>query len=104
MAFLIIAVTIACLVILKLTANWMKLSSVPGPFLAGISDIWRAYRQYRGQLREEILNLHSKYGSIVRYGVNSVSFNDPEAIKVIYGSRAGFVIVSKSSFSGRFYI
>lgn len=94
MSFFVVALVLCGLLVLRLAFNWMKLNSVPGPFLAGISDLWRAYRQYRGQLREDLLQLHQKHGPIVRYGVNSVSFSDPSAIQVIYGSRAGFETVS----------
>ncbi|KAE8451331.1 hypothetical protein EG329_003960 [Mollisiaceae sp. DMI_Dod_QoI] len=71
--------------------NWYKFSSVPGPILAGASDLWRAYHQYRGQLRTKLLALHKSHGTIVRYGVNDISISDPSAISVIYGSRAGFI-------------
>jgi hypothetical protein len=99
MTLLIILFVFAGILSLKLASNWLKLNSLPGPFFAGISDLWRAYHQYRGQLREELLRLHKKHGPIVRYGVTSVSFSDPDAIQVIYGSRAGFITVSATSIS-----
>lgn len=76
-----------------LLQKWYKLRSAPGPFLASISDIWRAYYQYRGLLRPKLLELHRQLGPIVRYGVNSISISDPSAISIIYGSRVGFVTV-----------
>src|ERR1700712_1472028 len=81
----------------RLILNWSTLSSVPGPILAGVSDLWRAYHQYRGQLRPKLIQLHKKHGPLVRYGVNNVSISDASAIDAIYGSRAGFVIVSRKS-------
>jgi hypothetical protein len=72
---------------------WFQLRSAPGPFLASTSNIWRAYNQYTGQLRVKLLDLHVRHGPIVRYGVNSISINDPDAIQTIYTKR-GFTIVS----------
>lgn len=77
----------------RFIVNWRSLSKAPGPALAGSTDLWRAYQQYNGKLRQNILDLHSQYGPIVRYGVRSISINDPEVINVVYGSRAGFVTV-----------
>ena len=81
------------LLVTRAFLNWRKLSSAPGPFLAGLSDLWRAYYQYNGALRSKLLSLHKKHGPIVRYGVNSISISDPGAISIVYGSRAGFVTV-----------
>ncbi|KAI1082494.1 cytochrome P450 [Whalleya microplaca] len=74
------------------TVLWLRsLSKAPGPVLAGVTDLWRAYQQYNGRLRHRLLKLHSQYGPVVRYGVRSVSISDPEVINVVYGSRAGFI-------------
>ena len=94
MVLAVIFLAAVCLLITRVFLNWLRLGSVPGPFFAGASDCWRAYYQYRGKLRPELLRLHKNHGPVVRYGVNSVSFSDPSAISVIYGSTAGFVTVS----------
>ncbi|KAI0178591.1 cytochrome P450 [Hypoxylon sp. FL1284] len=94
MAFLIasfLAAISLVLICLRLLANWTKLSKVPGPTLAGCTDLWRAYQQYNGKLREKIMDLHVQHGPVVRYGVRSVSISDPEVITVVYGSRMGFI-------------
>lgn len=76
-----------------LLRNYFSVSpSIPGPFLAHFTDLWRAYKQYNGQLRSELTLLHAQYGSVVRYGIKSVSFSDPKAIETIYESRDGFLI------------
>ncbi|KAF3024757.1 hypothetical protein E8E14_005753 [Neopestalotiopsis sp. 37M] len=85
------AVFAAALICVHLFINWLKLSKAPGPLLAGTTDLWRAYMQYNGKLRQKLIDLHSKCGPIVRYGVRSISINDPEIINVVYGSRAGFI-------------
>jgi hypothetical protein len=80
----------------RLYSNWKQLNHVPGPFLAGLSDYWRAWYQRRGELRDKLVELHKQHGPIVRYGVRSVSINDPSAVGIIYSDRAGYMIVSKS--------
>lgn len=75
----------------RLLLNFLRLRNIPGPFLASITDLWRARHQWRGSLRANLIRLHEEKGPLVRYGVNSVSINDPSAISIIYGSRAGFV-------------
>ncbi|CAJ2511150.1 Uu.00g067750.m01.CDS01 [Anthostomella pinea] len=74
-----------------LITNWLKLSKAPSPVLAGTTDLWPAYQQRNGQLRTKLIELHARYGPIVRYGVRSISISDPEVINVVYGSRAGFI-------------
>ncbi|ETS73694.1 hypothetical protein PFICI_14640 [Pestalotiopsis fici W106-1] len=85
------AVFAAALICVHLLTNWLKLSKAPGPRIAGTTDLWRAYLQYNGKLRQKLIDLHSECGPIVRYGVQSISINDPEVINVVYGSRAGFI-------------
>jgi hypothetical protein len=89
-----ICLVLATLWCWKLYTNWRQLSYVPGPPLAGFSDFWRAWYQRRGELRGKLIESHKRYGPIVRYGVHSVSLNDPKMIDIVYGSRAGFVVVS----------
>ena len=80
------------LLIVARAANNFRRLSIPGPFLASISDLWRFYHQNRGHgLRTRLLDLHLQHGPVVRYGVRSVSISSPDAISRIYGSRAGFV-------------
>ena len=92
MLLLTIIATSVLLLITYLVTNYHAVSpSIPGPFVAQLTDFWRAYQQYNGQLRSKLVALHAKHGPIVRYGVRSVSISDPKAIDIIYGSRAGFV-------------
>lgn len=67
-------------------------SSVPGPFLARFTDLWRAYHQYRGTLRGKLIAWHAEHGEVIRYGINCVSISNPKAIETIYESRGGFTI------------
>lgn len=85
-----ILVPIILLLLARLAINQRKLHTIPGPFLAGLSDLWRAFYMWEGKLRSKLVELHQKHGAVVRYGVNSVSISDPEAINTIYASRASF--------------
>jgi cytochrome P450 len=85
-----ILIPLALLIFSRLVLNWRKLHNIPGPFLAGLSNFWRAFYMYEGKLRGKLLDLHQQYGSMVRYGVNNVSISDPEVISTIYSSRAKF--------------
>jgi hypothetical protein len=94
--FITLCLLFTALVYWKLFNNWKQLDHVPGPRLAGFSDLWRAWYQRRGELRGKLVKLHEQYGPIVRYGVRSVSVNDPSAMDLVYGNRTGFVIVSET--------
>ncbi|GAB7333384.1 hypothetical protein MBLNU13_g04996t1 [Cladosporium sp. NU13] len=87
----VVVVTLWCW---RLYTNWKQLNHVPGPLLAGLSDYWRAWHQRRGELRDKLVELHKQYGPIVRYGVCSVSINDPSVVGIIYSDRAGYPIAN----------
>ncbi|KAG7405169.1 Cytochrome P450 monooxygenase [Fusarium oxysporum f. sp. rapae] len=71
------------------------LNHVPGPLLAGFTDIWRLF-VVRGRRAQEVhIELHKKYGPAVRLGPRAVSIADTDALKVIYSPSAGW---SKSKF------
>ena len=46
-------------------AFFPRLASVPGPFVARFTDLWYAYRIYRGGFEKDNLRLHQKYGTFV---------------------------------------
>jgi hypothetical protein len=48
------------------------LAAFPGPLLAKISNLWRAYKDYSGQWHRDILQLHKKHGGVVRIGPNEL--------------------------------
>ena len=67
------------------------LNRFQGPFLASISSSWRLWDVWRRGNQIPYLYLHQKYGPIVRISPNRISFQDPAAIKDIYGPRGGLV-------------
>jgi benzoate 4-monooxygenase len=60
------------------------LSKYPGPFLASLSNTWKAYYAYNLILHERLVSLHERYGPIVRIGPNHLHTWDGEAISPIY--------------------
>ncbi|KAH7082090.1 cytochrome P450 [Paraphoma chrysanthemicola] len=61
------------------------LSKLPGPFLAKFSGAWRNAKYFRGQWHDDVLELHKKYGRVVRVAPNEVSIVDEYAMKNLYG-------------------
>lgn len=79
-------------VILKFTYDYVSspLRAVPGPLGARFTRLWYLYRVRKGRFHLDNIELHRKYGSVVRYAPNSYSVSDPDAIKAIYGLGTGF--------------
>lgn len=65
------------------------LRKVPGPFLASITELWRTTKYASGQWHQDILDLHRKYGPVVRVSPNEVSFVDQTALEQVYGHATG---------------
>ncbi|KAK4225578.1 cytochrome P450 [Podospora fimiseda] len=66
--------------------SWRRHRHVPGPFLASISNIPRLRWAWSGQAHRMHLQLHGKYGKLVRIGPNCISVGDPREIQKIYGT------------------
>lgn len=64
------------------------LSNHPGPLLARLTPLSDLYHAYRGDKHVHFLHLHAKYGPVVRFAPNSLSINDPAALRAIYGHGA----------------
>lgn len=65
--------------------RYIRLFSIPGPFLAKFTDLWRWFIQNYSVYDVHLTELHRKYGKIVRIGPSMVSISDPEAITQVYG-------------------
>lgn len=65
------------------------LRNVPGPFLAGITELWRTAKYSQGQWHQDIVDLHRQYGPVVRVSPNEVSFVDQAALEQVYGHATG---------------
>jgi hypothetical protein len=82
------------LLAIRLVRNYLRLKSVPGPFLAHFTDLWRSRAQNSPNFGAKMLELHRKYGPLVRTGPNFVSVSDPAAVPIIYGSKPVWLKVS----------
>lgn len=85
------------LLVIRLVYNFFQLSStgVKGPFLASLTDVWRAYEMRQPLFEERINSLHKKYGNLVRLGPRYVSVIDPTAVPVVFGTRPVWKKVSQ---------
>jgi hypothetical protein len=85
----------AILVLYFLLQNWLKpgLRSIPGPWLAKFSNIWRFQDVAKGRPDITLYKLHQKHGDYVRLGPTAVSVKNIEVLKTIYGINAGYAKV-----------
>ncbi|KAF5870621.1 putative benzoate 4-monooxygenase cytochrome p450 protein [Botrytis fragariae] len=67
------------------------LKSVPGPFLAKFTNLWRLIDVYGGRPELTHQTLHQRYGQAVRIGPNVVSLSDPKLISKIYSLKGDFL-------------
>jgi hypothetical protein len=75
------------------------LSHIPGPALAGYSHFWRVNDVRKGQAHKTMIDLHRKYGKLVRIAPNVVDVSDPATISVIYNLKGDFTKVCDHSAS-----
>lgn len=71
------------------------LARYPGPVLGRLTQWYDVYHAYIGDKHILFYQLHQKYGTAVRFSPNSLSINDPVALKAIYSHGAN---VQKSEF------
>lgn len=82
-------------IVLRLLYNKFKpgLASIPGPPLAAWTGFWFFLKVRRGQAHLLSIDLHHKYGPLVRINPNKVSVGDAKEIRNIYGLNKGFTKV-----------
>ncbi len=71
------------------------LNTFDGPFLASVTDLWKLWYAYNSSQQQIYVDIHEKYGDVVRIGPNNLSFADPQAIHDIYGPKGASQKVSK---------
>lgn len=86
---------LAALLVLRIlyalfTRLFSPLRHVPGPVAARFTKLWYVYRMAKGQFQYENIELHRRYGPVVRIAPNFVSFDDPAALKTVYGIASKF--------------
>ena len=72
------------------------LRSLPGPFLARFSRFWYFFELYKGSFEETNIELHKKYGPIVRIAPHEYSVDDVDAARTIYGHGNACIKVTTS--------
>lgn len=87
MVTLAIVVLFVLVASIRLLYNHVRLNTIPGPVLAGLSSFW-LHAQPSSQLPNSLLQLHEKYGTIVRIGPDLVSVSNPATIVPIYTRRS----------------
>ena len=66
--------------------RWISpLAGIPGPWTASLSKYWIVKHTIEGRLHRDLVDLHTRHGSIVRIAPNEVSVSDLDAIRKIYG-------------------
>lgn len=85
LAGLLLAVGVLLLVV-RTVKSYLRLSSIPGPFLAKFSDLWRFHAQNSKGWSARLVRLHEKYGKLVRIGPNHISISDPNAVPIVYST------------------
>ncbi|KAJ3472634.1 hypothetical protein NLG97_g10831 [Lecanicillium saksenae] len=61
------------------------LRSIPGPFLARFNRLWYLAAIARGRFDSENVELHRRYGPVVRVAPGTYSLDVPEAVGSVYG-------------------
>ncbi|KAK3956653.1 cytochrome P450 [Pseudoneurospora amorphoporcata] len=75
------------------------LRKYPGPFLASCSRLWKVLSTARGRTHLDHIDLHRKYGPVVRIAPNEVSVASPEAARTLLSAGKRFF---KTPFYGVF--
>ncbi|KAF4637364.1 hypothetical protein G7Y89_g713 [Cudoniella acicularis] len=81
---------LACVFLLtKILHNlyFHPLSKYPGPKIFAATSLASSYYLFRGTRAYRISELHNRYGPIVRFGPNELSYVNEQAWKDIYGSQ-----------------
>ncbi|KAK8219590.1 cytochrome P450 [Phyllosticta paracitricarpa] len=60
------------------------LARYPGPRVAALTNLWKAYHVARGDYEHAVLELHRKHGRIVRLGPNHVDISSGDAVKDVF--------------------
>ena len=66
------------------------LLTLPGPFWTRLTKLWYFNRVRSAHFETDNINLHQKYGLIVRISPDHYSIADPAAVKTIYGTGSKF--------------
>lgn len=80
----LIGLTALLFFVLSSIIQHFRLQQIPGPFFAKITNLQRLYWVWTRHAHENHIDLHRKYGKLVRLGPNMVSIGDATEVKNIY--------------------
>ncbi|TDZ38190.1 Cytochrome P450 monooxygenase lolP1 [Colletotrichum spinosum] len=86
----LVALAAAAVLLAREFWQWYRLSHVPGPFSHAITGFAMARAALNGAVHEYYMDLHERYGPLVRIGPNTVMFSDAETLKRIAAARSGY--------------
>ncbi|KID78346.1 Pisatin demethylase [Metarhizium brunneum] len=81
----LVAFALAWLSSAVITAVFSPLRYLPGPFWARFTRLWYVKRVYEGHFEHDNIQLHRRYGRVVRIAPNMYSIDAPEAVGTVYG-------------------
>lgn len=84
--YILFVILISGFILLLFKAISNPLRSIPGPFWARKTHLWKLYHVYNRTLAQAIEEAHAKYGPVIRIGPNDVNFQTRDAINPIYKS------------------
>lgn len=56
----------------------------PGPIVARLSDFYNTFHIIKKDEARNLLDLHDRYGPVVRYGPGRLSIRTPDAVRMLY--------------------
>lgn len=69
---------------------WRRLQHIPGPALAGWTDLWLITKTWRGSLFTDLGQLCNTHGPLARIAPNYVVCGDPQEVRRMWGVRSPF--------------
>lgn len=91
---LLVALPVLVTLVISLR-SYLWLSHIPGPFFAKFTNIPRLLWVKSYHAHKTHVELHKRYGPIVRFGPNMVSVGDPKEIGTIYSFKQPWRKVSE---------
>jgi hypothetical protein len=82
-------------VVSQLIATYYRngLNRYPGPILAKFTRFWYWLEVKANRHPRHLIELHRKYGDVVRIGPNSLSLSNAECVPHLYGISHGYLKV-----------
>ncbi|KAK5661831.1 hypothetical protein OQA88_9934 [Cercophora sp. LCS_1] len=70
--------------------RWHRLKHIPGPWIAGWTNLWYTYQNYLGKSPDAVKRAFERYGSVIRIGPNEVMTTDVDTLHHISGVKSGW--------------